>query len=156
VSAIPSGGAIEGGRHILPLRVYYEDTDFSGVVYHASYLRFFERGRTELLRAVGFDQRALHDRAQPVAFAVRRMTIDFLKPAHMDDVVFVQTRPLLVRPALLDLLQIMTRGDQRLAECRVSVVAIAGGRARRIPADLAAAMEKVAAAAQDGARVPGS
>jgi acyl-CoA thioester hydrolase len=151
VSAIPSSGAIEGGRHILPLRVYYEDTDFSGVVYHASYLRFFERGRTELLRAVGFDQRALHDRAQPVAFAVRRMTIDFLKPAHMDDVVSVQTRPTLVRPALLDLLQIMTRGDQRLAACRVSVMAIAGGRARRIPSDLVSAMTRLAAAAAQGA-----
>ena len=83
-------GRLEGGAHVLPVRVYYEDTDFSGVVYHASYLRFLERGRTDFLRLGGVDQSTLHAAGEGVIFAVRRMTVDFLKPARMDDVLIVR------------------------------------------------------------------
>ena len=83
-------GEIRGGRHVMPVRVYYEDTDFSGAVYHASYLRFMERGRTNYLRLLGADQRALFEEtereAPGFAFVVRAMQIEFLKPARMDDV----------------------------------------------------------------------
>jgi tol-pal system-associated acyl-CoA thioesterase len=85
-------GRLDGGTHLLPVRVYYEDTDFSGVVYHASYLRFMERGRTELLRATGVDQSELHGTEEGLSFAVRRMRIDYLKPARMDDVLTIETR----------------------------------------------------------------
>ena len=88
-------GTIRDGRHVQPVRVYYEDTDFSGVVYHASYLRFMERGRTNYLRLLGADQRALFEEAEKeapgFAFVVRSMQIDFLKPARMDDVLEIVT-----------------------------------------------------------------
>ena len=86
-------GRLDGDTHVLPVRVYYEDTDFSGIVYHASYLRFLERGRTDLLRLAGVDQSALHADGEGIVFSVRRMIIDYLKPPRMDDV-------LTVRPAL--------------------------------------------------------
>ena len=90
-------GEIRGGRHHQPVRVYYEDTDFSGVVYHASYLRFMERGRTNYLRLLGADQRALLEQVEKeapgFAFVVRSMQIDFRKPARMDDVLEIVTAP---------------------------------------------------------------
>src|ERR1700740_1646205 len=90
-------GEIRDGRHVMAVRVYFEDTDFSGVVYHASYLRFMERGRTNYLRLIGADHRALFEQAEKeapsFAFVVRSMTIEFLKPARMDDVLEVITSP---------------------------------------------------------------
>src|SRR5208282_1748393 len=88
----PASGAFDGAEHVLPLRVYYEDTDFTGVVYHAAYLRFFERGRTEFLRAAGIDHRSLLERPDPCAFAVTRLTAAFKKPARVDDALIVLTR----------------------------------------------------------------
>ena len=79
-------GFLRGDTHVLPVRVYYEDTDFSGIVYHASYLRFLERGRTDNLRLAGVTQSLLHAGEDRLAFVVSRMTIDFIKAAHMDDV----------------------------------------------------------------------
>ena len=88
-------GEIRDGRHHQAVRVYYEDTDFSGIVYHASYLRFMERGRTNYLRLIGADHRALFEQAEKeapgFAFVVRHMSIDFKKPAHMDDVLDIVT-----------------------------------------------------------------
>src|SRR6195256_4043813 len=90
-------GELRDGRHTMPVRVYYEDTDFSGIVYHANYLRFMERGRTNYLRLIGADHRALFEETQKeapgFAFVVRSMTIQFLKPARMDDVLAVETMP---------------------------------------------------------------
>lgn len=120
-------------RHAIPIRVYYEDTDFSGVVYHASYLRFMERGRTELIRGLGIDQRALFEGAAALGFAVRRMTIDFLKPAVMDDLLEVVTEPLQARGATMDLRQTIMRGADMLVTAEVKVACVGGGRARRIP-----------------------
>src|ERR1700690_2141793 len=91
-------GRLDGNRHILPVRVYFEDTDFSGVVYHGSYVRFMERGRTDFLRLSGIGPDALSrgehsgDEADPLAFAVRRMTLEFLRPARIDDLLEVETR----------------------------------------------------------------
>lgn len=129
------------------LRVYYEDTDFSGVVYHASYLRFLERGRTELLRAIGIHQQALHAGAAPVAFAVRRMTLEFLRPARMDDWLNVETRVTEVGGARAGLAQRICRGDDVLLEAQVEVVAIANGRAARLPPELRARFEEMRAGA---------
>jgi acyl-CoA thioester hydrolase len=119
--------------HRLPVRVYYEDTDFSGVVYHASYLRFMERGRTEQIRALGVEQRELFDGDTPLAFVVRRMTIDWLKPARMDDELIIETVPVAARGATLDLKQRVLRGDEVLLTADVLVACVGAGRARRIP-----------------------
>nr|PZN41530.1 MAG: tol-pal system-associated acyl-CoA thioesterase [Pseudomonadota bacterium] len=126
-------GVLEGRTHILPVRVYYEDTDFSGVVYHASYLRFLERGRTDFLRVAGVSQSDLHANGQGLIFAVRRMTIDYLQPARMDDVLTVETRTEEVRGASLVIAQRILRGADLIVTADVRVAAIAGGRPARIP-----------------------
>jgi acyl-CoA thioester hydrolase len=134
--AHPLSGQLENGTHRLPVRVYYEDTDFSGVVYHASYLRFMERGRTDFLRLAGVDQSTLHAEGEGIVFAVRRMTIDYLKPARMDDVLVVETRTEEVRGASLVIAQRVLRGDEVLVTADVRVAALANGRPARIPEDL--------------------
>ena len=135
------GGTLADGVHRLPVRVYYEDTAFSGLVYHASYLRFLERGRTELLRAAGVDQSALHAAGEGTFFAVRRMTIDWLRPARMDDVVTVETRTVEVRGASIVIAQRLLRGDAVLMSADVRVAALAAGRPARIPEGLRALLE---------------
>lgn len=119
--------------HQITVRVYYEDTDFSGVVYHASYLRFMERGRTELIRALGIEQRELFDGETALGFAVRKMTIDFLRPALMDDLLTIETRCVVARGATMDLEQRVLRGEEELITAGVTVACVGGGRARRIP-----------------------
>ena len=137
-------GEIREGVHLLPVRVYYEDTDFTGVVYHASYLRFMERGRTDFLRLLGVDHRALFEETEKeapgFAFVVRAMQIEFLKPARMDDLLTVETRQVEVRGASLTLAQRVLRGDEVLVEAQVRVAFISGGRARRIPQALRVAL----------------
>ena len=119
--------------HALPLRIYYEDTDFSGLVYHASYLRFLERGRTELLRSAGIVQRDLHGGEDGLFFVVRRMEIDWLKPARMDDEVVVRTEVAEARGASMLMRQAVTRGDEVLLRALVTVAAVRGGRPVRLP-----------------------
>jgi acyl-CoA thioester hydrolase len=138
-------GEIRDSRHHQPIRVYYEDTDFSGIVYHASYLRFMERGRTNYLRLLGADQRALFEQAAAVApgfaFVVRHMDIAFKKPASMDDVLEIVTAPLEVKGASVVLHQRVTRGADLLVEARVQVAFVSGGRAKPIPKPLRIAMK---------------
>lgn len=126
-------GVLEGRTHILPVRVYYEDTDFSGIVYHANYLRFLERGRTDFLRLAGVAQSDLHADGEGLIFAVRRMTIDYFLPARMDDVLTVETRTDEVRGASLVIAQRILRGEEVIVTADVRVAAIAGGRPVRIP-----------------------
>jgi len=137
-------GEIRDGRHVMPVRVYYEDTDFSGIVYHANYLRFMERGRTNHLRLLGAGHRVLFEQAEReapgFAFVVRSMQIEFLKPARMDDVLQVTTAPEEVKGASITLHQRVTRGDELLIEAHVRVAFICGGRARPIPKALRTAM----------------
>ena len=137
-------GHLVAGGHVLPVRVYYEDTDFSGFVYHASYLRFMERGRSDYLRLLGVEQGALFAEAVAeaggFAFVVRSMQIEFLKPARIDDVVEVRTEYKEVAGASITLLQRVVRGDEVLVEAEVKVACIAGGKAQRIPAALRKAM----------------
>ena len=138
-------GVIRDGRHHQQVRVYYEDTDFSGIVYHASYLRFMERGRTNYLRLLGADQRALFEEVEKeapgFAFVVRSMQIDFKKPARMDDVLEIVTVPVEVKGASVVLHQQVNRGADMLVEATVQVAFISGGRARPIPKPLRAAMK---------------
>jgi acyl-CoA thioester hydrolase len=124
--------------HSFPVRVYYEDTDFSGVVYHASYLRFMERGRTEMLRGLDVHQGEIHtgDPAARFGFAVRAMTIEFLKPARMDDLLAIETSPVAIKGASLELDQRILRGDDLLVTARVRIACVADGRPARIPAGI--------------------
>jgi acyl-CoA thioester hydrolase len=137
-------GEICAGRHVMQVRVYYEDTDFSGAVYHASYLRFMERGRTNYLRLLGADQRALFEEtereAPGFAFVVRSMQIEFLKPARMDDLLTVVTATQEVRGASVTLHQRVLCDDDLLIDAHVRVAFVSGGRARPIPKPLRLAM----------------
>jgi len=145
MSSAALDGEIRDGRHVQQVRVYYEDTDFSGVVYHASYLRFMERGRTNYLRLLGADQRALFEavekEAPGFAFVVRSMQIDFRKPARMDDVLEITTEPREVKGASVVLHQLVSRAGETLVEATVQVAFVAGGRARPIPKPLREAMK---------------
>ncbi|MCP8939812.1 tol-pal system-associated acyl-CoA thioesterase [Alsobacter sp. SYSU M60028] len=125
--------------HTLSIRVYYEDTDFTGVVYHASYLRFMERGRTDLLREAGIGQGDLHG-AHAFHFVVRRMTIDWLKPARMDDIVTVETRAGELRGASMTMRQRVLRGDETLVTAEVLVAGVVDGRPARLPPAIRAAL----------------
>jgi acyl-CoA thioester hydrolase len=138
-------GEIRDGRHVLIVRVYYEDTDFTGIVYHANYLRYMERGRTNYLRLIGADHRALFEAAEKeapgFAFVVRSMTLDFLRPARMDDVLEVITEPQEVLGASVTLRQRVMRGEELLVGASVRVAFISAGRARPIPKPLRTAMK---------------
>src|SRR5271169_4961036 len=113
-------GEIRDGRHVLTVRVYYEDTDFTGIVYHANYLRYMERGRTNYHRLIGADHRSLFEAAEKeapgFAFVVRSMNLDFLRPARMDDVLEVVTEPEEVKGASVTLRQRVMRGDEVIVE----------------------------------------
>jgi acyl-CoA thioester hydrolase len=127
----------QGQASRLTLRVYYEDTDFSGRVYHASYLRFLERGRTEWLRERGFEQREMA-KGVSIVFVVRRLTIDFLKAAAMDDLLTIETRLALLGAASFDFSQVIICDETTIATALVGVVALKGDRPARLPQDLRA------------------
>ncbi|MEO8667760.1 MAG: tol-pal system-associated acyl-CoA thioesterase [Bauldia sp.] len=133
-------GRLVPGGHVLPVRVYFEDTDFSGVVYHANYLRFLERGRTDFLRLLGVGHDALDRGAgegDRLAFAVRHMTLEFLKPARIDELLEVDTRLARTTGARIVLDQAVRRGDAVLVEATVTVALVnRAGRVRRLPDDL--------------------
>ena len=125
--------------HPLEVRVYYEDTDFSGNVYHAAYLHFFERGRTEFLRDLGVHHSELAKVG--IAFAVRQMSIEFEQAAHIDDLLTVITRVTAASGARLQLEQVIERDGTVLTRAEVTVVAItSAGRAARLPKVLLAAV----------------
>ncbi len=121
--------------HRIAIRIYYEDTDFSGFVYHAAYLKFFERGRTEFLRDLGVHHAELA--AQGIAFAVRRMEVDFEAAARIDDLLSVDTAVEGGSGARLVLNQTILRGETVLTRARVEVAAVRiGGGATRLPKTL--------------------
>jgi len=123
----------------LSIRVYYEDTDFSGVVYHANHLKFFERGRSDALRQCGVTHTDLLAREEPLAFAVRKMNTEWIIPARIDDALEVRTRFVSVRGARMYLDQELWRGEDLIARADVEAVCMAlSGRPRRVPADVAA------------------
>lgn len=140
-----ASGFIEDAEHCLPLRVYYEDTDAAGIVYHANYLRFAERGRSEFLRLAGVDQRPLAE-TEGVAFAVRRASLDYRWPARLDDRLEVRSRLTRLGSASLELEQRIVRDRQTLVTIMVKVacVALSAGRPRRLPARVREALEAFA------------
>jgi acyl-CoA thioester hydrolase len=136
---------MENGAHVFPLRVYYEDTDFSGVVYYATYMRFIERGRSEFLRAGGVLHQEIATGAVPLAWAVRRMSVEYLKPALLDDALLVRTRPTDMSGARIKLAQEVRRGADLLLTADVEVCLVSSGKPQRIPADIRTKLEKVSA-----------
>ncbi len=138
-------GRTTAGVHHLSLRVHYEDTDFSGNVYHANYLKFCERGRSDFLRVLGIDQNAMIGGEAALLFVVRRMVCEFLKPAKFEDVLTVVTSPREMAGARLELSQRVQRGNELLFSAEVTVALIDGnGKPKRLPAEVAAKFRVVA------------
>jgi acyl-CoA thioester hydrolase len=129
-------GELVGDGHRLPVRVYFEDTDFSGVVYHGALIRFLERGRSDFLRLLGIHHAALAAGryGEPLFFAVRDLSVRFVRPARIDDLVEVATAPRRLTAARITLAQAITRAGEPIAEASVEVVLIdTAGRPRRLP-----------------------
>ncbi len=123
--------------HFLPVRVYYEDTDFTGLVYHANYVRYFERGRSDFLRLAGVGHAQLLDRTDPAAFVVTSLSINFKRAARIDDGLVVRTTYDVARGPRLDIAQAILRGETVIATAAVAAACIAlDGRPRRPPAVL--------------------
>jgi len=132
----------------MQVRIYFEDTDAGRIVYHANYLRFMERGRTNFLRVLGTDQGALLDGASDFAFVVRSMQIEFHKPAFLDDVLEIVTRPGASQGRVAHLDQRCQRGRRPCAEARVRVAFVSARKAQRIPRALRVFFGRLAVAVQ--------
>jgi acyl-CoA thioester hydrolase len=127
-------GHFDGKAHILPLRVYYEDTDLSGVIYHANYLRFMERGRTEFFRLAGVTQMADLESAEPTAWAIRNVEVAFHRPGRVDDALTVHTILTAITGARLTARQRIYAGESLLSDGRIEACIITlTGKPRRIP-----------------------
>lgn len=128
----PTAGRFDGRDHLLPVRVYYEDTDFTGVVYHANYVRYFERGRSDFLRLAGIGHAELLEIDPPLAFVVHEMRLSFVKPARIDDALVVRTTYDAVKGVRLMISQSIERGGDILCRAEVTAVCIhLDGRPRR-------------------------
>jgi acyl-CoA thioester hydrolase len=129
------GGVIDGSRHLYAVRVYYEDTDLSGITYHANYLRWFERARSDLLRLLEIDQRSAIEKEEG-AYAVTEMSIKYVSPAKLDDDVVIETTASQVGAASVRMEQIAKRGEDVLATAEVRAGFLTPeGRPRRQPAE---------------------
>jgi len=137
--AEPSAGTWSDDHiHRLPVRVYYEDTDFTGVVYYANYLKFLERGRTDALRCAGVSHAEILKLDPPLGFAVRKIEVEYLKPARIDDALTIETRFLQARGARLVISQRVVCGSEVLVTAEVQAACIdLEGRPRRLPAEMA-------------------
>lgn len=130
-------GRFEGKVHILPIRIYYEDTDLSGVVYHANYLRYMERGRSEFFRSAGIEKLAVLNDEQPWAWTLRRVTLEYLMPARLDDLIEVHTTAVSLTGARMVADQKIYAGGGLLTRGSVEACMIAlSGRPKRIPSAL--------------------
>lgn len=139
----PAEGRFAGAEHRFPVRVYFEDTDLSGVVYHANYLRFIERARSDMIRLAGVDQRGAME-AGGGAYAVADLRIRFIAPAKLDDVLVVVSRLMRIRAPSVVIHQRVMRGDVLLTQAEVTAALVApNGRPRRQPAEWVAAFEKL-------------
>jgi acyl-CoA thioester hydrolase len=130
-------GHFEGKVHVLPLRVYYEDTDLSGVVYHANYLRYMERARTEFFRLAGVTKMADLDSDEPTAWAIRNVRASYLRPARVDDTLTVKTILTAISGARIEAVQKIFAGDNLLMDGWIEACIITlTGRPRRLPKSL--------------------
>jgi len=126
-------GSFDGKTHILPISIYYEDTDLSGVVYHANYLRYMERGRTEFFRLAGIPRARLDD-DEPTAWTIRRIAVEYFRPARLDDRIAVHSVLTEVAGARLKVLQCIRLGEALLVEGRIEAcITTLTGKPRRLP-----------------------
>ena len=140
----PPTGLIDGRTHRFAVRAYFEDTDLSGVVYHANYLRWFERARSDFVRLLGIDQRSVNEAGEG-AFAVAELTIRYLSPARLDDAVQIETVTEEMRAASGRMHQRAYKDGVLLSEARLRIGFVApDGRPRRMPAAWRAAFAQVA------------
>lgn len=123
-SDTPSAGRLDGRMHILPVRIYYEDTDFTGLVYHANYLRYFERGRSDFLRLMDVRHSALLEAPTPMGFAVNHISVDFLKPARIDDALIVRSSYEAVRGPRIFIAQTLERDGEVLVRADLQICCI--------------------------------
>lgn len=132
---LPTAGRFEGRAHFLPIRIYYEDTDFSGVVYHANYLRYFERGRSDFLRLAGVSHTELLAEDPPTAFAINRIGLEFVKAARIDDALLVRSAYDRIKGPRIIISQTLLKGEVVIATAAVEACCIGlDGRPRRPPA----------------------
>ncbi|QHL90014.1 tol-pal system-associated acyl-CoA thioesterase [Sphingomonas changnyeongensis] len=130
---LPASGRFVGRTHRFPVRVYFEDTDLSGIVYHANYLRYMERARSDMLRVAGIDQRATHEAGDGV-YAVADLRIRYRRPARLDDDLLVVTRLTRITAPAVHIHQTVMRGDEMLTEAEVLAAFVSPeGRPRRQP-----------------------
>lgn len=135
-------GYFRGKIFVLPIRIYYADTDVSGVVYHANYLNYMERARSEFFRAVGITKLIDLESAEPTAWALRSVALDYVRPARLDDVIEIRTCATKVSGARLDAEQMTYCGDTLLVRGRVQACVITlSGKPRRLPAEVHAKLE---------------
>lgn len=133
----PGSGHFEGRVHILPIRIYYEDTDLSGIVYHANYLRYMERGRSEFFRIAGVPRLAMLEQHDPTAWTLRRVSLEYMRPARLDDLIEVHTRATSLTGARMTADQKIWCGNNLLTHGRVEACIITlAGKPRRIPPDI--------------------
>ena len=127
-------GTFEGKEHVLPISVYSDDTDLSGVVYHANYLRYMERGRTEFFRLAGISKMAGLEDEEPTAWAIRSIAVDYHRPARLDDIIHVRTRLTGLSGARMRALQRVVCGETLLVEGRIEAcITTLTGKPRRLP-----------------------
>lgn len=135
-------GRFEGKVHILPLRIYYEDTDLSGVVYHANYLRYMERGRSEYFRSAGILRLAMLEDTEPTAWTLRKAELEYFRPARVDDLIEVHTTCTALSGARMQAVQRIVRGGLLLTRGKVEACIITlSGKPRRIPAEMRQVLE---------------
>lgn len=143
IDPMPTAGAYHGREHWLPMRVYFEDTDFSGLVYHANYLRYFERARSDMLRCAGIDQKTAFDGGEGV-YAVAEMTIKYKRPAHYDDALLIISTVEAVRAASCLIHQRVMRDGEILCQAEVLAAFLSpGGKPRRQPPAWISAFESL-------------
>ena len=146
----PTSGAFVDGVHRFPVRVYFEDTDLSGVVYHANYLRFMERARSDMLRVAGIDQRAFFDAGEG-AYAVTDLHIRYVRPARLDDVLHVESRVKSIGAASCRIAQVIVRSGELVTDALVTAALVGrDGRPKRQPREWRRGFEDLAVKAGNG------
>jgi acyl-CoA thioester hydrolase len=134
MSELKGLGFLEGKVHVLPISIYYEDTDLSGFVYHANYLRYMERGRTEFFRLAGISKMAGLDEEEPTAWTLRSIHVDYLRPARLDDIIHVRSRLIGLSGARMQAIQRITCNETLLVEGRIEAcITTLTGKPRRLP-----------------------
>jgi acyl-CoA thioester hydrolase len=134
---MPGLGHFDGKIHVLPLRVYYEDTDLSGVVYHANYLRYMERARTEFFRLAGVERMAELEAEEPTAWTLREVRVSYHRPARVDDTLTVRTRLISLSGVRLRALQKIYADETLLVDGQIEACIVTlKGRPRRLPEQL--------------------